>query len=258
MRGGVVLFDIPMNASGATSLSAMASGMQQTSNQQQTVQQPIMQQQPVQQPMQQLTSGANTMPTKPRFTGKQGVPLKKGQKWNISDNGAPLTQLRVCLDWDLGPTPMDLDASVFMLGADGRVIGDDWFVYYYKLISPDNSVKHHGDNPDGGGIDDEVVDINLPIVDQRVAKIVFVVTINEALERGLNFSMVQSAVVRIVNPVTNTELARYPLSSYGPVTSMIVGEVYRHNGSWKFNPVGDGVTRDLEGLCVMYGVNVSD
>lgn len=236
------MFDIPMNASGATSLSDMASsGMQQPIVQQQYQRSQIQQSQP-----------------KQRFEGKKGVQLKKGQKWAIVDNGVPLTQLRVCLDWDIGPTTMDLDASVFMLGQDGKVLADDWFVYYYQLQSPDGSIRHHGDNPDGGGVDDEVIDINLPMVDTRVTRVVFVVTINEALEKGLNFNMVKSAVVRIVNPTTNSELARYELASYGPVTSMMVGEVYRHNGQWKFNPIGDGVTRDLNGLCELYGVTVAD
>ena len=107
--------------------------------------------------------------------------------------------------------------------------------------------------------DDEIIDINLQTINPNTSKIVFVVTINEALERGLNFSMVTNAYVRVVDTATNTELVKFTLSDYyATVTSMVVGEVYNHNGAWKFNAVGDGVAKDLAGLCAMYGVNVAD
>ena len=107
--------------------------------------------------------------------------------------------------------------------------------------------------------DDEIIDINLQTINPNVKKITFVVTINEALERGLNFSMVANAYVRVVDKTTGQELNRFQLTDYyANVTSMVVGEVYNHNGQWKFNAVGDGVAKDLAGLCAMYGVNVAD
>ena len=96
-------------------------------------------------------------------------------------------------------------------------------------------------------------------INPNVKKITFVVTINEALERGLNFSMVQNAYVRVMDGTTGQELMRFNLTDYySNVTAMVVGEVYNHNGAWKFNAVGDGVAKDLAGLCGMYGVNVAD
>ena len=90
-----------------------------------------------------------------------------------------------------------------------------------------------------------------------MAKIVFIVTINEALERGYNFSNVSNAYVRIVDKITNQELIRFNLTEYyATVCSMVVGELYKHNGEWKFNAVGNGTAQDLTGLCMSYGVNV--
>lgn len=152
----------------------------------------------------------------------------------------------------------DLDASAFMLGAGGRVVGDDWFVFYGQTSSPDGSVVHSGDSAGEGTGDDEVITLDLAAMNPEVKKIVFVVTINEALERNLNFSMVVNAYVRVTDAVTGNELVRFNLSDYySNVTSMVVGEIYSHNGTWKFNAVGDGVARDLAGFCVMYGVNVA-
>ena len=45
---------------------------------------------------------------------------------------------------------------------------------------------------------------------------------------------------------------------YSNVISMMIGEVYQHNGTWKFNAVGNGVAKDLMGLCELYGVQVMD
>lgn len=188
----------------------------------------------------------------------KGVILKKGQKVVLSNNGTTLKNIRVCLGWDVLNQDVDLDASAFMLGADNRIIGDDWFVFYGQPQSPDGSVNHSGDSQGQGEGDDEIISIALDRVNQSVNKITFVVTIDEALERGFNFSMVSNAYVRVVNADTNVEIARFTLSEYyNNVTSMVVGELYKHNGQWKFNPVGDGVAKDLAGLCEMYGVNVA-
>lgn len=188
-----------------------------------------------------------------------GVHLKKGQKVAIEQAGSPVYRLKIGLGWDLKNAACDLDASAFMLGADGRAIGDDWFVFYGKLSSPDGSVVHSGDSTGEGAGDDEVITVNTQRVNPNVQRIVFVVTINEAQERGQNFSMVANAYVRIVDANNSKELARFNLTDYyATVTSMMVGELYNRNGQWKFNAIGDGVAKDLAGLCSMYGVNVAD
>ena len=262
------MFDIPMNTCGAmdsSSLLSLNQGMAGSPSPQ-PVQQPVQpqfQQQPVQPQFQQQPAQPQfqQQPIQPRQRpAGQGVHLKKGQKVALGNGATPLTGIKVCLGWDILNTACDLDASAFMLGADGRVIGDDWFVFYGQPVSPDGSVRHSGDSTDGAGVgDDEIIDINFQTINPSTSKIVFVVTINEALEKGLNFSMVTNAYVRVVDKATNAELVKFTLSDYyATVTSMVVGEVYNHNGAWKFNAVGDGVAKDLAGLCAMYGVNVAD
>ena len=171
-----------------------------------------------------------------------------------------LDLIQVGLGWDLGPNGQgyDLDVDAFMLGANGKVIGDDWFVFYNQPESPDNSVRLLCDSTNGAGAgDDEIVQVQLSKVNPQVQKIVFIVSINEAKEYGYNFSNVANAYVRITDVKKNNEIARFQLTDYySNVNSMVIGEVYRHNGEWKFNPVGDGVSADLMDLCVRYGVNV--
>ncbi len=189
-----------------------------------------------------------------------GVHLKKGQKFNLSQVNPNLSEIQVCLGWDILNQACDLDASAIMLGADNKVVGDDWFVFYGQPTSPDGSITHMCDSTNGAGAgDDEIININLNKIDQRVQKIAFVVTINEALEKNLNFSMVSNAYVRVVDKSTGGEIAKFMLSEYfATVTSMVVGEVYNKGGQWRFNPVGNGFAEDLAGLCGVYGVNVAD
>lgn len=221
--------------------------------------QPQMQAQPMQNQMTQPMMQQAPVQQKQRPAGG-GVHLKKGQKVALAGaGGGALQSIRVCLGWDVKNVACDLDASAFMLGADGRVIGDDWFVFYGQTTSPDGSVRHSGDSAGAAMGDDEIIDINLQTINPNVKKITFVVTINEALEQGLNFSMVANAYVRVVDGATGQEINRFQLTEYyANVTAMVVGEVYNHNGQWKFNAVGDGVAKDLAGLCAMYGVNVAD
>ena len=175
---------------------------------------------------------------------------------NLSSDNS-IHEVDIGLGWD-AVQGYDLDASAFMLGANGKVPGDDWFVFYGQTSSPDGAVTHSGDSNGVGDGDDEIIHINLDRVSPQVQKIVFIVTIDSALERGYNFQNVRNAYMRVLNKKNNAELMRFSLSEYySNVTQMVVGELYRHNGTWKVNPVGDGVAADLAGLCARYGVNVA-
>ena len=229
-------------------------------------QQPMSNPQPMAQPMQpaqpaQPMGGTPAFSSTPRPNGG-GVVLAKGQKVSLSKMSANLDLIEVGLGWDTATNsaiPYDLDAEAFMLGENGKVIGDEWFIFYNQPMSPDGSCKHSGDNKDGSGVgDDEVIQLQLSRVNLQVAKIAFVISINEAQARGHNFGGVQNAYVRVVDKGTGKELIKFNLTDYfKEVTSMTVGELYLKNGEWRFNAVGQGLNTDLAGLCNFYGVNIS-
>lgn len=200
-------------------------------------------------------------PTVKQRPAGNGVILKKGQKMSLQKLvPGGLTKIDVCLGWDVGNnTTYDLDSSCFLLGANDRIVGDDWFVFYNQPGSPDGAVTHHGDNRDGSGVgDDEVITVDLQRLNPSVNKLVFVISIDEAIERGYNFSQIKNAYFRIVDKMTGNEIVRHDLTDYyNTVTSMVTCEVYKHNGEWKVNTVGNGLQRDLLGLCEFYGVNVA-
>ncbi|MFK0290792.1 TerD family protein [Streptomyces sp. NPDC090442] len=188
------------------------------------------------------------------------VTLAKGGNVSLSKAAPNLTQITVGLGWDARSTtgaPFDLDASALLCGS-GRVLGDEYFVFYNNLKSPEGSVEHTGDNLTGDGEgDDETILIDLTQVPERVDAIVFPVSIHEADLRGQSFGQVSNAFIRVVNQADGGELARYDLSEDAAgETAMIFGEVYRRNGEWKFRAVGQGYASGLRGIALDFGVNV--
>lgn len=187
-------------------------------------------------------------PKKQRNIPAGNVFLQKGQKVAVNDSSV----MKIALGWDILDARCEPDASAFMLGADGKVISDEWFIFYGQNASPDGSVKYSASQTG----DDAVMDIDFRKINPSVQRIVFSVTIYEAVEKGLNFGMTENVYARIIDS-QNNETFRFQLDEcYNNVTAMVLGELYRYKGNWKFNAVGSGVARDLAGFCAMYGVNL--
>ena len=190
------------------------------------------------------------------------VSLTKGQKVDLTKGNPGLNNLLVGLGWDInkfdGGSDFDLDTAAFMLGADGKTASDADFVFYGNLKHASGGVEHLGDNLTGEGDgDDEQIKVDLSKVPESVEKIDFTVTIYEAEERRQNFGQVSNAFIRIVDESSNTELIRYDLGEdFSIETAVVVGELYRHNGEWKFNAGGSGFQGGLQALCQNFGVNV--
>ena len=183
-----------------------------------------------------------------------GEILRKGQKLSLMRENPNLTAVEVSLGWRVQNLACDMDASAFLLGSNGKVVGDEWFVFYGQTSSPDGSVVHHGER---GGTGEETLSIDLKKLHPSVKRIVFILTIHEALRQRLNFGMVSDAYIQVRDGSMGKGILRFRLDEYySNVISMVVGELYEKNGEWGFNAVGNGVDRDLEGLCGLYGVQV--
>ena len=185
-----------------------------------------------------------------------GDRLSKGQKYSIKDrDGRPVSQLKICLGWDVKDGRCELDASAFMLGDNGKVPGDEWFIFYGQPDSPDNGVHYKVYKEDPNSPDDAAIVLDLDRVDGRVSKIALAVTIYEPGRYSLNFGMVKDLYARILDSRTNREIASFKMDEcYSSVTAMVLGELYRYKGEWKFNAVGSGVNKELAEFCGMYGV----
>ena len=188
------------------------------------------------------------------------ISLQKGGNVNLSKEAPGMKKMLVGLGWSMRATDgdaFDLDGSVFLLGAGGKVRSDADFVFYNQNKSSDGSVVHSGDNRTGEGEgDDETITVELDKVPADVEKIAVCVTIHDAEARRQNFGMVSRAYVRCVDAITNAEVARYDLSEDASVeAAMVFGEIYRHNGEWKFKAMGQGFQGGLGPMAKNFGVN---
>ncbi|MGN0606752.1 MAG: TerD family protein [Oscillospiraceae bacterium] len=189
------------------------------------------------------------------------VNLKKGQKIDLTKTNPGLKKILVGLGWDVnkydGGADFDLDASVFLLDANGKAKSEQDFVFYGNQKHASGSVVHCGDNRTGEGDgDDEQIMVDLSTVPADVEKIDFTVTIYEADERKQNFGQVSNAFIRIMNETGSEELIRYDLSEdFSIETAVVVGELYRNNGEWKFSAIGSGFSGGLAALCNNYGLD---
>lgn len=176
------------------------------------------------------------------------INLTKGQKIDLT-KGTSLTHVNVGLGWDPVESryadDVDCDASVVLLDSNGKVISNDYnesTVYFSNRSLP--GIRHSGDNRTGGGDgDDETIEITFKDIQERVDKLVVFMNIYEASKRGQDLSTLKNAYIRLYNPKNHDEeLCRFNLDeSKGTSTGLIAGELYRHNGEWKFAAVGEGV-----------------
>lgn len=189
------------------------------------------------------------------------ISLNKGGNLSLSKTDPTLVRILIGLGWDERATDgasFDLDASAFLLTASGKVRGDHDFIFYNQLKSQDGSVEHTGDNRSGQGDgDDESLLVDLSKVSPEVEKIAITVTIHDAQSRGQNFGQIANAFIRVVNQDSGIEIVRFDLAEdYSTETAMVFGEIYRHNGEWKFRAVGQGYAGGLAAMCQQYGIQV--
>lgn len=190
------------------------------------------------------------------------VSLMKGQKVDLTKGNPGLSKLIVGLGWDVnqydGGADFDLDAAAFLLNDKGKVTNDLDFVFYNNLEHASGAVIHTGDNLTGEGEgDDEVLKVDLSLVPANISKIDFTVTIYDAEKRCQNFGQVSNAYIHVLDETNGVELIRFDLGEdFSVETAIVVGELYRHNGEWKFNAIGSGFAGGLYALGKNFGVNV--
>jgi tellurium resistance protein TerD len=190
------------------------------------------------------------------------VSLQKGQKVSITKDNPGLTNVVVGLGWDVNNFDtggsFDLDTAAFLLTDSGKVSAQEDFIFFGNLKHPTGCVQHLGDNLTGAGDgDDEQIKINLSLVPANISKIAFTVTIYDAETRSQNFGQVNNAFIRIYNEATGEEILRYDLGEdFSIETAAVFGELYKHNGEWKFNAIGSGYQGGLAALCNNYGIEV--
>lgn len=175
------------------------------------------------------------------------INLQKGQRESLSSQ-----KFSVGLGWDTNAfdsgVDFDLDASAFVLGANGKILSDAHFVFYNNTNAPNDSVIHSGDNLTGAGDgDDEVINIDLSHIEPTAQEICIVVTIHDAEQRKQNFGQVRGASIRLFDPASGSEMMKYDLDEdFSVETAVEFGRLYQKGGVWKFEAIGAGFKGGLE------------
>lgn len=186
------------------------------------------------------------------------INLSKGERISLSKEAPGMKKAGVGLGWDVNVTDtgsdFDLDVSVFMLGANGRMPQDKYFVFYNNLKSADGAVESMGDSRTGKGEgDDETVNIELSKVDPIIEEIIFVVTIYEADKRRQNFGQVRNSYIRIYDGEAQQEITKYELEEdFSRETAIEFGKLYKKDGEWRFQAVGEGYNTGLQSFVEKY------
>ena len=184
-----------------------------------------------------------------------GMSLSKGQKADLTKNNAGLRSVLVAMGWQAG-AGIDLDTAAFLLGAGGKAAGDADFVFYGNPRHASGAVEHSA-SPTGG--DMQQVRVDLAAVPAAIEKIAVTATIYDADARRQNFGQVRGAYIRVIDAISGAELLRYDLGQgFSVETAIVVGELYRYKGEWKFSAVGAGFSGGLEALCKNFGVEVGE
>lgn len=175
------------------------------------------------------------------------INLQKGQRESIH---AP--KFTIGLGWDTNSSTtgvdFDLDASVFILGEDKKMLSDQHFVFYNNLKSPTGAVEHTGDNLTGDGDgDDEQVLVDLSKIENEATEICIVVTIHEATSRNQNFGQVRNSFIRVFDTISGEEILKFELDEdFSIETAVEFGRIYKRNSEWKFEAVGMGMKGGLQ------------
>lgn len=197
-----------------------------------------------------MVGNANTKHSRPVGNGKE---LVAGSKDTIN-----VAKVSFGISYDIKDSRCVVEVSTFALEENGKCLGDDWLVFYGNKTSPDNAISYHEDdaNKASGVYEDKIVDVNMSGLNPQVNKIAVVLTIDEALENNLNVSMLDNVTLSCKDSYNN-EIFKFKLQKYSSeLTAVALAELYKHNGQWKIKIVGEGVKRDLAGLCEFYGLEV--
>ena len=187
-----------------------------------------------------------------------GISLEKGGRIDLGKAVPGLDNIGVGLGWDENESDpgddFDLDASLFMVGANGEIPAQANFIYYNNLTSPCGAVEHTGDNLTGDGDgDDELINVSLKKIPDNIKELVIVVTIHDAAGRNQNFGQVLDSFIRIFDSGTEKEIAKYELDEdFSTETAIEFGRLYKKDGSWRFKAVGTGYSSGLKGFVDKY------
>ncbi len=182
--------------------------------------------------------------------------MPRGSNVELTRELPDLTGVVVGITWDAGAeTTLDdaLVGAVLLCNSARKVISDDHFVFFNQLSSPDLSVAML---ETALAADKEQVEIDLTSVPDEVVCVFALLYINDSPGRRRSLGQLRSCRVRVLNLEDNCEIVRSEdlAATLDAQTAMVLGEIYRHHGGWKFRVIGQGYSSGIRGVADDYGV----
>lgn len=177
--------------------------------------------------------------------------LQPGQNISITRQSPTSASLELVLSWQPTNTPLEIDTSAFALSAQGKVRGDEDFIFYNQPSLPGGGIQRSAD-----GRQFQIQLQNLP---PAIEKIALSVTIHEGRSRGQTFSQLSGLRVDLRDTAQQTPIAAFEMATTAMAeTAVIAVEIYKRNNEWKFRAVGQGFVGGLGPLASQYGVDVGE
>ncbi|GGT98243.1 resistance protein [Streptomyces lateritius] len=140
-----------------------------------------------------------------------------------------------------------VDVTALLLTEQGRVRGDGDIVFHGAPVHPSGAVRLLGDESGTGWLE-----AGLTAIEADIARVLVVGSTESGAMRD-----VRGLSVEAFAP-DGTSVARYDVTDAGGETAMVLAELYRRAGGWKFRAVGQGYVNGLTGLATDHGVDVAE
>ena len=204
-----------------------------------------------------LGSGFGNLTGNSNSTSQTGgiLNLNKNDILDLTKRNPGLKRVKLGAGWDISNNGFyfDLDIAAFLLDSNNKFNTVSNVIFFNNKEGQGISLA--GDNRTGAGEGaDETINIDLENINPNIAKIVFVVTIHEAMSKRQTFGMINNSYVRLIDLDQNEkEICRFNLKENGSTaTSVIFAELYRSGSEWQFKAVGEGKIADLNGVLALY------
>lgn len=184
--------------------------------------------------------------------------MKRGANVALTREIPGLKGVVVGVRWNAGAETVltdNLVLATILCDGNSRALSDEHFVFFNQLTSPDLSVQQL-ETALGG--DQEQVEIHFDSVPPQVERIVFVVYINDGPAQRRTLGQLRSCVLRVLNLDGNAELVRSEdfAAVLSSETALALGEIYHHQGDWKFKVLGQGYAKGITGIAADYGLTL--
>lgn len=150
-------------------------------------------------------------------------------------------------------SPIETDISCFALDNQGKLINDDYMVFYNQPVSPCQQIKltHYDAQPSPSESTHAEFEINLAQLPSNVDSLFFV------LSADLPLKQVQSLEIDLFQQSQKAQAA-YQSADFADLQASMLLQLYRKNSVWRVANVGQGFNGGLAAVVQHFGGDVAE